>query len=88
MPPYDPDPQIIEKSLHELDYADVIALLDPIPGGTELDFNFLGEKLNDFDFLRECLRKIPETHDAIVKYSRMDQQKVRETIERLLKLTE
>jgi hypothetical protein len=70
------------------DYADVIALLDPVHGGTELDFNFIGEKLGDFDFLRECLRKIPETHDAIVKYNRMDQRKVRETIERLLKLTE
>ncbi len=70
------------------DYADIIALLDPVHGGTELDFNFLGEKLGDFDFLKECLRKIPETHDAIVKYNRMDQRNVRETIERLLKLTE
>ncbi len=26
------------------DYADVIALLDPMFEGTELDFNFLGEK--------------------------------------------
>ncbi len=56
--------------------------------GTELDFNFLGEKLGDFDFLKGCLRKIPETHDAILKYNRMDQRKVREIIERLLKLTE
>ena len=70
------------------DNADVIALLDPIHGGTELDFNFLGEKLEDFDFMKECLRKIPETHDAIVKYNRMDQRKVRETIDRLLRLTE
>ncbi len=70
------------------DYADVIALLDPMFEGTELDFNFLGEKLGDFDFLKGCLRKIPETHDAIVKYNRMDQRKVREIIERLLKLTE
>ncbi len=66
------------------DYADVIALLDPMSGGTELDFNFLGEKLGDFDFLKGCLRKIPETHDAIVKYNRMNQRKVREIIERLL----
>jgi len=70
------------------DYADVIALLDPMFGGTEIGPNFLGEKFSDFDFLRECLRKIPETHDAIVKYNRMDQRKVRETIERLLKLTQ
>lgn len=70
------------------DYADIIALLDPMYGGTEIDPDFLGEKLGDFDFLKGCLRKIPETHDAIVKYNRMDQRKVRETIERLLKLTE
>lgn len=72
------------------DYADIIALLDPMPmrGAGEVDFNFLGEKLNEFDFLRECLRRIPENHDAIGKYSRMDRRTVRETIERLLQLTE
>ncbi len=69
------------------DYADIIALLDPRHGGTEIDLNFLGEKLNEFDFLRECLRRIPENHDAIGKYNRMDHRTVRETIERLLQLT-
>ena len=57
------------------DYADVIELLDPIHSGTELDFNFLGEKLGDFEFLRECLRKIPENHDAIVKYKQNGSEK-------------
>ena len=70
------------------DSADIIALLDPKYGGTEIDTNFLGEKLGEFDFLEECLRKIPETYDAIMKYNRMDQRTVRETIERLLKLIE
>jgi hypothetical protein len=72
------------------DYADIIALLDPMHmhGGAELDFIFLGEKLTDFDFLRGCLRIIPENLDAIGKYGRMDQRAVRETIERLLQLTE
>jgi hypothetical protein len=69
------------------DYADIIALLDPNHGGTEIDLNFLGDKLNEFDFLRECLRRIPENHDAIGKYNRMDQRIVRETIDRLLQLT-
>ncbi len=70
------------------DYADIIALLDPSYGGTEIELNFLGDMLDDFDFLRECLRRIPENHDALGKYNRMDQRTVRETIERLLQLTE
>ncbi|KAB2947591.1 MAG: hypothetical protein F9K14_03540 [Candidatus Methanoperedens sp.] len=70
------------------DYADIIALIDPMHGGRELDFDFLGEKLTEFDFLRGCLRIIPENLDAIGKYGRMDQRAVRETIERLLQLTE
>ena len=63
------------------DYADVIALLDPVHGGTELDFNFLGENLTKFDFLKDCLRKIPENRDAIKKYGSMDQKKVQDRIE-------
>ncbi len=69
------------------DYADIIALLDPSYGGTEIDLNFLGDKLNEYDFLRECLRRIPENHDAIRKYNGMDQRMVGETIKRLLQLT-
>jgi hypothetical protein len=69
------------------DYADIIAVLDTSYGGTEIDLNFLGDKLDEFDFLSECLRRIPENHDAIGKYNRMDQRTVRETIERLLQLT-
>lgn len=52
------------------DYADVIALLDPMHGGAEIDLNFLGEKLNEFDFLKDCLRIIPENNDAVEKYNR------------------
>ncbi|MCX9085678.1 MAG: hypothetical protein OIN87_12865 [Candidatus Methanoperedens sp.] len=70
------------------DYADIIALLDPIRGGTELDFNFLGEKLTKFDFLKDCLRKIPENQDAIDKYHGMDHKKVQDTINQLLQLIE
>lgn len=66
------------------DYSDIIALLDPIHGGTELDLNFLGAMLNEFDFLKECLRRIPENHDAIEKYNGMDSQAIRNTIKLLL----
>ena len=41
-----------------------------------VDFDFLGEKLTEFDFLRGCLRIIPENLDAIGKYGRMDQRAV------------
>lgn len=44
------------------DYADIIELLDLSYGGTEIELNFLGDMLDDFDFLRECLRRIPENH--------------------------
>ncbi len=63
MPPYDPDPQIIEKSLHELEFI----------------LNWIRQ---------DCLRKIPENRDAIEKYHGMDQEKVQDTIERLLQLIE
>lgn len=70
------------------DYADILALLDPTHGGTDVDFNFLGDKLHEFDFLKECLRIIPKNYDAIGKYNRMDENTVSMTIERLLQLIE
>ncbi|VVB85067.1 Uncharacterised protein [uncultured archaeon] len=82
-----PDPDWEHGKLIK-DYADIIALLDPLHGGNEIDFDFLGEKLNEFDFLKECLRIIPENRDAIEKYNRMDQRRVRERVEQLLQLTE
>ncbi len=51
-----------------IDYADILALIDPVHGGRELDLNFLGEKLTEFDFLKGCLRNIPENRDAVEKY--------------------
>jgi hypothetical protein len=66
------------------DYADIIALLDPMRGGTELDLNFLGDNLNEFHLLKECLKKIPENRDAIAKYNGIDSQSIRTTIGLLL----
>jgi len=68
------------------DYADIIALIDPARGGRDIDTGFLGEKLVDLYFLKECLRKVPENRDAVGMYSRMSQQAVRDTIVRLLSL--
>lgn len=69
------------------DYADILALIDPNHGGTELDLNFLGEKLINLDFLSECLENISENHDALEKYRQMDYETARDTIRQLLSLT-
>ena len=68
------------------DYADIIALIDPGYGGTELEIEFLGEKLNDYDFLKKCLENIPENLDVIRKYGWMTQDEVKNTIGQLLLL--
>lgn len=69
------------------DYADILALIDSNHGGTELDLNFLGEKLINLDFLSECLENISENHDALEKYRQMDYETARDTIRQLLSLT-
>ncbi|MCL7476204.1 MAG: hypothetical protein M8352_09230, partial [ANME-2 cluster archaeon] len=58
----------------------------PGHGGAELEIGFLGEKLNDYDFLKKCLENIPENLDAIRKYGRMSQHDVKDTIGQLLSL--
>ncbi len=58
----------------------------PSYGGTEIDLSFLVDKIDEFDFLRECLRRKPENQDTIGKYNKMDQRTVIETIEWLLQL--
>lgn len=68
------------------DYADIIALIDPAHGGRDLEIEFLGEKLVEFYFLKECLRRIPENRDAVVMYNRMNQEAVRDNITTLLSL--
>lgn len=68
------------------DYADIIALIDPEHGGAELNIFYLGEKLNDYNFLKKCLEDIPKNLDAIRKYDRMTQDEVRIVISKLLSL--
>ncbi|WP_292520996.1 hypothetical protein [Methanoculleus sp.] len=41
------------------DYADILALIDPVHGGHELDIECLGEHLNRYDFLRGCINTFP-----------------------------
>jgi len=68
------------------DYADILALLDYEYGGTDIDIAFLGEQFSHFEFLKECLKIIPDNLDVLTKYGRMDQKTARETCEKLLLL--
>jgi hypothetical protein len=68
------------------DKADILALLDPAAGGTEVDIRYLGELLRTFPFLRDILREIPPDRDAVAMYRRMDPAQARDVVERLLLL--
>ena len=65
---------------------DYIALIDPDAGGTEIDIQYLGERLRENPFLVEVLREIPSDIDAVDMYGRMKQKEVRDSIEKLLLL--
>jgi hypothetical protein len=75
-----------EKGKLRKDRADILALIDPAAGGTDIDILYLGELFNEYPFLEEMLRDIPGDSDAINMYRRMNQEKAREQIERLLML--
>ena len=68
------------------DRADILALIDPEILGREIDIQYLGKKLQEYPFLVEMLRKIPEDIDAINMYRRMPREIVRNCIENLLLL--
>jgi len=68
------------------DYADILALLDPAYGGTDIDIAFLGEQLTHFEFLKACLERIPDETDALKKYREIDRETARDTCNKLLLL--
>ena len=68
------------------DYADILALLDPAHGGTNIDIAFLGEQFAHFEFLKGCLERIPDNYDVLTKYEGMARKTARETCEKLLLL--
>jgi hypothetical protein len=70
------------------DRADILALLDPAAGGTEIDIQYLGERLYEFPFLAGTLQEIPPDRDAVAMYRRMDPVQARDVVERLLLLIE
>lgn len=75
-----------EKAKLSKDRADILSLIDPNVRGTEIDIQYLGERLHEYRFLEETLRKISDDIEAIRFYSRMNQENVRYSIERLLQL--
>jgi len=74
----------LEKSKLRKDRADILALIDPDVVGTEIDIQYLGERLREFSFLVELLKEIPDYLDSINMYRRMNQNEARDFIEKLL----
>jgi hypothetical protein len=68
------------------DRADILSLIDPDVRGTELDIQYLGERLHEYRFLEKTLWEISDDIEAINFYRRMNQEKVRHSIEKLLQL--
>ena len=68
------------------DRADILALLDPAAGGTEIDVQYLGTRLHEYPFLVGILREIQLDSDAVAMYRRLSPMKARDVIDRLLSL--
>ncbi len=77
-----------EKAKLRKDRADILSLIDPAAGGTEIDIQYLGERLHEHPFLGEILREIPNDIDAINMYRRINQDEARAAIESLLILVQ
>ena len=80
---YDPE---WEQGKVRKDRADILALLDPAAGGTDIDIQYLGSQLREFPFLIDVLREIPLDSEAVVMYRRLSPMQVRDVIDRLLSL--
>ncbi len=68
------------------DGSDVLALIDPERGGTDIDLDFLGDQLNKLEFLKEQLGKIPDNRDSLIKYGGMDSMRARDVCDKILSL--
>lgn len=75
-----------EKGKLRKDRADILSLIDPGNGGTDLDFMFLGDMLHRYTFLVEILTIIPEDRDSLQMYGRMDRQTAQRAIDDVLRL--
>jgi hypothetical protein len=75
-----------EKGKLIKDRADILSLIDPQAGGTELDFMFLGEMMHRYPFLIETLAMIPDDRDALQMYTRIDRDAAQDAIGNVLRL--
>jgi hypothetical protein len=75
-----------ERGKLRKDRADILSLIDPDNGGTELDFMFLGGMMQKYPFLVEILTTIPDDRDALQMYGHMDRDAAQRAIGNLLRL--
>ncbi|CCJ36586.1 hypothetical protein BN140_1663 [Methanoculleus bourgensis MS2] len=68
------------------DYADILALIDPAHGGHELDIECLGEHLNRYNFLKNCIEHLPRVNAAHERYAGMDRADVQRVCGDLLSI--
>jgi len=68
------------------DRADILALLDPAAGGTDIDIQYLGSQLREYPFLIDVLKEIPLDSDAVAMYRRLSPMQTRDVIDRLISL--
>jgi hypothetical protein len=70
------------------DGADVLALIDPENGGTDLDIGFLGAAFEKYPFLKPHFVAVCHDRTIINNYGRMDEETVHDVCDRLLSLLE
>jgi hypothetical protein len=69
------------------DNGDILALIDQNFGGTDISIGYLGDKLNEYEFLRDHLKYVSDNITELSDYRKMSKDMARETIERLLMVT-
>jgi len=77
-----------ERGKLRKDRADILSLIDPQAGGTDLDLMFLGEMIQRYPFLKDILTMIPDDLDALQMYARMDRDAAQRAIADVLRLIE
>lgn len=68
------------------DNGDILALLDQDCGGSEINLSYLGNKLDEYAFLKAHLKYISDNVNELSDYKKMDKNMARGTIDRLLNL--
>jgi hypothetical protein len=75
-----------EKGKLRKDRADILSLIDPRNGRTDLDLMFLGDMVRKYEFLVEVLTIISDDRDALQMYGGMGPDDARRAIDDLIRL--